>query len=420
MLKFVLHKVSECHQLTRQYFLNVPFLFAGLSLEGWSITKNLLTEITILTIGLATFVPVIQEFCIFAIVGLLSDYFLQMLFFSTVLAMDIKRVEYSAEVKQLPKLLNHTFYQNKNLVNYKYASTTTSATTSAGIINRSRSHPKLSSLDAKQQQQQQQATDVIATTTHAQVEKKIPKRLRVVNFWARTRFFQRGFMIWMVLWISNIIYNSGLIEELFVIDKNNSFSTTKYRTNFNGDSDIITNLDNNLNSKENINNNNNVPENGFGADASAGVSKLPELLAEESLSNSTEQLNRLRHPQFDTNFHLSNFHWASIMKQYNISISGHYVTILPSIRLSYAVPPEMVVHLRNPNEKAPQHFQWKALAVALDPIDFNDLESDEIVPPINPTGKAPLYPKTPMELLLTGILCAVSVFVLAYTMVSDY
>lgn len=49
----------------------------GLSREGWSITKNLLTEVTILTIGLFTLVPAIQEFCIFAIVGLLSDFFLQ-------------------------------------------------------------------------------------------------------------------------------------------------------------------------------------------------------------------------------------------------------------------------------------------------------------------------------------------------------
>lgn len=56
----------------------------GLSKEGWSITKNLLVEITILTFGLFTFIPAIQEFSIFAIVGLMSDFFLQMLFFSTV------------------------------------------------------------------------------------------------------------------------------------------------------------------------------------------------------------------------------------------------------------------------------------------------------------------------------------------------
>lgn len=35
-------------------------LAQGLSKEGWGITKNLLTEVTILTIGLFTLVPSIQ------------------------------------------------------------------------------------------------------------------------------------------------------------------------------------------------------------------------------------------------------------------------------------------------------------------------------------------------------------------------
>ena len=56
----------------------------GLSREGWNITKNLLAEVTILTVGFFTFVPAIQEFCLFAVVALLSDFILQMLFFTTV------------------------------------------------------------------------------------------------------------------------------------------------------------------------------------------------------------------------------------------------------------------------------------------------------------------------------------------------
>lgn len=34
----------------------------GLSREGWSITKNLMTEITLLTFGFFTFVPIIQVY----------------------------------------------------------------------------------------------------------------------------------------------------------------------------------------------------------------------------------------------------------------------------------------------------------------------------------------------------------------------
>ncbi|KTG45605.1 hypothetical protein cypCar_00005403 [Cyprinus carpio] len=51
------------------------------------------TELCIILIGYFTFVPAIQEFCLFAVVGLVSDFFLQMFFFTTVLSIDIRRME---------------------------------------------------------------------------------------------------------------------------------------------------------------------------------------------------------------------------------------------------------------------------------------------------------------------------------------
>lgn len=39
----------------------------------------------------------LQEFCLFAVVGLVSDFFLQMLFFTTVLSIDIRRMEVGTE-----------------------------------------------------------------------------------------------------------------------------------------------------------------------------------------------------------------------------------------------------------------------------------------------------------------------------------
>lgn len=39
---------------------------------------------------------ILQEFCLFAVVGLVSDFFLQMFFFSTVLSIDIRRMEVGA------------------------------------------------------------------------------------------------------------------------------------------------------------------------------------------------------------------------------------------------------------------------------------------------------------------------------------
>ncbi|KAL1398697.1 hypothetical protein pipiens_008757, partial [Culex pipiens pipiens] len=360
--------------LTTDNNLDVKIRVAqGLSREGWSITKNLLLEITILTIGLCTFVPVIQEFCIFAIVGLISDFFLQMMFFSTVLALDIKRVEYSAEVRQLPKML----YYNSDRRSEKEGARN-------GGISRSMSHPKLSGLD--QSCGGGHAKKNSLTTGGNGKDKKIPKRLRIVNFWARTRFAQRGFMIWMVLWISNIIYNSGLIE--FMIDKNMEAQRAAREASR---VDIPVSDMHDLRS----------------ADA-AGHLNLNHFadgeLNSERTPNITEQLNRLRHPDYETVYQLSNFHWSSILKQYNVSLSGRYVTVLPSIKLSHAVSPQIAQKLRNPDEKAPHHFQWKALAAALDPLDLNDADTGD-VPNIN-TGNAPFYPKTPMEILLCCMLIA--------------
>ena len=64
---------------------------SGLSKEGWNIIMNLLTEITILTLGffLGIVDSSIQEFCLLAVMALLSDLFLQSFLFATILSMDM-------------------------------------------------------------------------------------------------------------------------------------------------------------------------------------------------------------------------------------------------------------------------------------------------------------------------------------------
>lgn len=173
----------------------------GLAKEGWSITKNLLTEVTILTIGLFTFVPAIQEFCIFAIVGLLNDFFLQMMLFSTTLAIDIQRKEMSSK--------NSKFHL-QNIAPLRKQQFTTTISNKKPNIFRSKSHPRLNGLAPTNG-----PTNVIAPNNQNTLTLvKVPKRLRLVHFWARTRIFQRAFMVWMVVWISMIIYDSGIIEHV--------------------------------------------------------------------------------------------------------------------------------------------------------------------------------------------------------------
>lgn len=375
----------------------------GLNKEGWSISKTLLTEITILTIGLVTFVPVIQEFCIFAIVGLISDFFMQMLLFSTILAMNIRRIDYSS-------LKSSTVSSDlTRRVPYRFAGSPTTSTT----MSRSRSHPKFSTLDSMQ------ATDVVAAGKPIGETAKIPKRLKVVNFWARTRFFQRAFMLWMIVWIFSIIYNCGIFEYFLAFENANSSAV--------GDQ-IVDGSPMAMNHTQDLG----IRIIGGGSYANsnkaATASQYKTQYFEEDNYNLTEQLNKLRHPDIDTNVYLSNFHWSSILRQYNISSCGKYVTVLPSIRLSHAVGADDAISLRNVDEKPTMHFQWKALAIALDPIDFADMEERDSSLGLHIAGvrgssngaTVPLYPKTPMEILLATILCAISIFVLSYMMIVFY
>lgn len=82
--------------------LDVRYRIAlGLKKESWVITKILTFELIIIFFGILTMVPAIQEFCVFAYVGLLIDFFMQMIFFVTVLSIDIRRMELSDLNKKL-------------------------------------------------------------------------------------------------------------------------------------------------------------------------------------------------------------------------------------------------------------------------------------------------------------------------------
>lgn len=453
----------------------------GLSREGWTISKTLLTEITILTIGLATFVPVIQEFCVFAIVGLMCDFFLQMMLFSTVLAMDIKRVDVGDLRRVSP---NSPADAHSRRMPFRNSTITPSMT-----INRSRSHPKLTALDSLGAggsgcgdigasgcgigSNGRHAAGRMGNGCGAQAmrgggsksDAEIPKRLRFVNFWARTRFFQRAFMLWMIVWIGSIIYNTRVLEQLFVLDTtgDSNHSDATHATDV--PAMVSSFLLNNESGTAGA-----VPVSDSGDDAQPFirsrhqppqvVSPVPPTTTNngggpEEPFNITEQMHKLHHPEYDTHYYLSNFHWSAILRQYNVSLSGRYVAVLPPIKLAHVVPAAEAIKMRNPDERQQQHFQWKALAVALDPIDFADLDAGDgdgglaalaavggaagvsLIgggaqkmaghghlthqrPPPLLHGSTPLIPKSPMEILMVAILCAISVSVLTYTMVVFY
>ncbi|KAM6314553.1 sterol regulatory element-binding protein cleavage-activating protein [Aegotheles albertisi] len=150
----------------------------GLSNESWSIMKNMATELGIILIGYFTLVPAIQEFCLFAVVGLVSDFFLQMFFFTTVLSIDIRRMELADLNKRLPP--------EACLPPVK---------------------PVRSSQRYERQPAMRPATPHTITLQPSSFRNlRLPKRLRVIYFFARTRLAQRLIMAGTVIWIGILVY----------------------------------------------------------------------------------------------------------------------------------------------------------------------------------------------------------------------
>ncbi|NXU35106.1 SCAP protein, partial [Drymodes brunneopygia] len=152
----------------------------GLSNESWSIMKNMATELGIILIGYFTLVPAIQEFCLFAVVGLVSDFFLQMLFFTTVLSIDIRRMELADLNKRLPP---------------------ESCLAPAKAPCRARP-PALRPAAPHTPH----TPHTITLQPSSLRNLRLPKRLRVIYFFARTRLAQRLIMAGTVIWIGILVY----------------------------------------------------------------------------------------------------------------------------------------------------------------------------------------------------------------------
>ncbi|RZF40977.1 hypothetical protein LSTR_LSTR015491 [Laodelphax striatellus] len=76
----------------------------------------------------------ISEFCIFAIVGSLVDFFLQIFLYTTILGLDIRQ--------QADSPVEPTTYSSLQL---RYSSTSNGSLATSGGMSRSRSHPRLNS-----------------------------------------------------------------------------------------------------------------------------------------------------------------------------------------------------------------------------------------------------------------------------------
>lgn len=346
-------------------------LAQGLSREGWSITKNLLTEITIFTLSFFTFVPSIQEFSIFMIVSLVTDFFIQMVFFATLLGIDLKRLELYQE--QYDKLHLKEYFNVNNALNWQFNKRYFEEDKGpTQRMTKSKSHPRLNGLT------QNNPTDVIANRKTSVNYEKVPKRIRLVNMWARTRFFQRAFMIWMLVWISMIVYNSGIVD--YFVNSTNKNDTKSEHSNKYEKREYKQHMYQLFNHSYDRN-----------AIIFSPLVNMGEKMADVndttlSLKHSQNSRPWTRYTIFIICFYykyyylfliiyylynrLHPYHWSSILSQYNQSLCGRYIVVLPPQLFSCRISPEVAISLRNPDEKDPPTLRWQALAAALDPIDL--------------------------------------------------
>ncbi|KAM9593212.1 sterol regulatory element-binding protein cleavage-activating protein isoform 3-T3 [Trichechus inunguis] len=251
----------------------------GLSSESWSIMKNMATELGIILIGYFTLVPAIQEFCLFAVVGLVSDFFLQMLFFTTVLSIDIRRMELADLNKRLPP---------------------EACLPPAKPVGRPARHERQLAVRPSM-------PHTITLQPSSFRNLRLPKRLRVVYFLARTRLAQRLIMAGTVVWIGILVYTdpAGLRTYLTAQPAENQTSTGE-------------------------------PSGPMGPAEGVHDSPVPEV----TWGPEDEELWRK----------LSFRHWPTLFSYYNITLAKRYISLLPVIPVTLRLNPREALEGRHPQD----------------------------------------------------------------------
>lgn len=235
---------------------------------------------------------------------------------------------------------------------------------------------------------------------------KMPKRLRVVYFVAQTRLVQRALMIVLIVWISLLVYNFGIVEHFGAdprhYNRNSILESTVGSDVFGRSTQSKEQTQNSVQTStkrsQNVQNN---EQNKGNQTAFAGQS--------HRLSHENKNLWRLLSPQ----------HWSGLFNYYNISLSGKFITILPPILLSIPVEPEAAIQTRNPSESDPQIFRQ-----FLSPPGYQALDPNDDIDNYNGLyGEA--YPHIPLqwtsgEIFITMALSVPSIVFIAYLFVLLY
>lgn len=311
--------------------LEVPLRVAqGLGCEGWNISKYLLTELAVLVTGFFMLVPAVQEFCLFAIVGLFVDFFLQMTFFATVLSIDIRRLE----LEDLNRHLRHQVYGSRMDVAFAPTRPVLVGGGSAGAMAHGGALGAAAFAGATQPQHGGASNHLFAGYSFFAV----PRRIRLMNFVAQKRCMQTLIIMTVLVWIVAFLYNagsiSGLLQSAYTREQEAASAALLavaeaahdealpdvVRRVLAPDSPLLASIGQVLH----------AGGRGGGGGDSAGGGYLD--ITGRSAADNWERLSFL--------------HWPAVFAFYNVSLAGTYVTFLPSIKISLLVSPDEAVTLR--------------------------------------------------------------------------
>ncbi|OTF80936.1 hypothetical protein BLA29_001406 [Euroglyphus maynei] len=286
----------------------------ALSKEGLSITKNLLAELALLSIGSFTLMPFFQECCKIAAVCFISDFFIQITLFTPFYSLLVQRI----------KKRNINAYPKK--------------------------HPQ----------------NVYPRNIYARpgepVQQKTPKRLRFILFLARLRLVQRGFILLLSACIGLAIYNAYIVLEQTTTPMETTILNQKQTIKPNltmiqkseSESDQVTD---NFIPVTTINETVLIDKN-----SQKSFMKLLEINKISAYSkDEKETINSSSPPPTINPYHrlgyssrdnlmtkpFANQHWTNLFSLYNISLAGRFISILPPIFLAVPITPERAKLCRN-------------------------------------------------------------------------
>ncbi|XP_048154632.1 sterol regulatory element-binding protein cleavage-activating protein isoform X2 [Corvus hawaiiensis] len=308
----------------------------GLSNESWSIMKNMATELGIILIGYFTLVPAIQEFCLFAVVGLVSDFFLQMLFFTTVLSIDIRRMELADLNKRLPP---------------------ESCLAPAKAPCRARP-PALRPAAPH-------TPHTITLQPSSLRNLRLPKRLRVIYFFARTRLAQRLIMAGTVIWIGILVYTDPAGLRTYLTSQVTEQSPL-------GDAGLPPmpvpggvlpagdpKIDLSVFPSEPIQLSENQTQQ---REQKSGLEPNQHTWAQgpEGRGNGQVELGTEAEVTWGAEDEeiwrkLSFRHWPALFSYYNITLAKRYISILPAIPVTLYLKPQEALEMRHPQEASRYH-----------------------------------------------------------------